>query len=38
MQPLAVHHVSVNVGDLDRAIAFYVELHEAVNERRARSS
>ena len=24
MQPLAVHHVSINVGDVDAALAFYV--------------
>lgn len=26
MHPLAVHHVSVNVGDVDRALAFYVDV------------
>jgi glyoxylase I family protein len=26
MRPLAVHHVSVNVGDLERALAFYVDV------------
>ena len=25
MQPLAVHHVSINVGDVDAAIAFYTK-------------
>jgi catechol 2,3-dioxygenase-like lactoylglutathione lyase family enzyme len=26
MQPLAVHHVSINVRDVDEAIAFYVDV------------
>jgi catechol 2,3-dioxygenase-like lactoylglutathione lyase family enzyme len=26
MKPLAVHHVSVNVADLDTAVAFYTEV------------
>ena len=26
MQPLAVHHVSINVADIDEAIAFYTEV------------
>lgn len=25
MQPLAVHHVAINVADVDEAVAFYVE-------------
>lgn len=25
MQPLAIHHVSINVSDVDKAIAFYTE-------------
>lgn len=26
MQPLAVHHVSINVDDIDAALAFYVDV------------
>ena len=26
MQPLAVHHVSINVSDVPRALAFYIEV------------
>ena len=26
MKPLAVHHVSLNVGDVDEAISFYVDV------------
>ena len=26
MQPLAVHHVSINVDDVDTAVAFYVDV------------
>jgi catechol 2,3-dioxygenase-like lactoylglutathione lyase family enzyme len=26
MQPLAVHHVSVNVGDVEESLAFYVDV------------
>lgn len=26
MQPLAIHHVSINVGDIDQGVAFYTDV------------